>query len=726
MQSVEPLLPPGPFADRYVIERELGQGATSIVYLARDTQYDRLVAIKTLKRELAESVSAERFLREIRVTGQLTHPNILPLLDSGARDGRLYCVLPYMKGGTLRARLERDKQFPLEDAVSIGVTLARALDSAHANNVVHRDVKPENILFTDNEPSLADFGIAKAIESAGGDTMTSTGIVRGTPAYMSPEQATGVDTYDGRSDIYSLGCVLYEMIAGVPAYIGATPQSVVAQRLVHAPRPLSVYRPLTPPALESVILKAMAMLPADRFQTAGAFADALQSADLTPPIPVNAGRRLAAVIAASVVTIGLVGWWAIFGLPGISSPGKRLEAEEAYVTGNMHAARFRSPDRMREAIASYKEATRLDPKFALAFARLAQVQSVYYADVDRTAERQREAKAALDRALALDVQHPETRVALGFYKYWVEGKRDSAMVHLAAAHAVEPDNAELLSAMGTMFRSQGRHSDALQVSRKALSMDSRSPRYAFDVATTASWMGKFAEADSAFAQAIALAPDNLPPYLTRASLQMSWRGDLRGTHRVLDDALEQPGIDTTMIIKALIPRFRQFIAMLDKPWQDAVGRVTLSSSGLDSAAYYLAQAERLRRLGAARPMVAYADSARRIIEKRVRADTGNAGMHSELAYAYAYAGRTADATREAERALALTPMDHDVIRHAFQAADYVRLQTLIGHYDAAVARLRLSKPVIEHLISKAYLTHHPEFAPLRTRPDFQALMREYP
>lgn len=268
-------------ADRYTIERELGRGATAVVYLARDRTADRLVALKVLRPELAESLSADRFVREIRVTQQLSHPHIAPVLDSGVAGGLFFCVLRYMDGGTLRARLDRDRQLPLAQVAAIARAIGAALDCAHAQKIIHRDVKPENILFGDGQACLADFGIARALESAG-DTTTSTGVVRGTPAYMSPEQASGERDYDGRSDIYSLACVLYEAIAGMPAFVGPNAQAVLAQRLIHVPRPLGVYRPTVTAELETVMARALAMAPADRFQTAEEFTNALCSAIEAP------------------------------------------------------------------------------------------------------------------------------------------------------------------------------------------------------------------------------------------------------------------------------------------------------------------------------------------------------------------------------------------------------------------------------------------------------------
>jgi len=282
-------------AGRYEVERELGHGGTSIVYLARDLSQGRMVAIKALRLDLAETLIAPRFLREIRLTAALHHPHIVPLLDSGEADGVLYCVMPYMEGGTLRDRLVQERQLPLDEAVVIARTIAGALDAAHGKGLIHRDVKPANILFAGGQACLGDFGIARALaRGSGDDSTTTTGLVRGTPAYMSPEQAAGNQHYDGRSDIYSLGCVLYEMIAGVQPYVGPTSESVLAQRMVHPPQPLKLYRPSVPPQLAQVVERALMTGAADRYQTAAEFEDALAEAEPLLPRGRTTSHRIPA------------------------------------------------------------------------------------------------------------------------------------------------------------------------------------------------------------------------------------------------------------------------------------------------------------------------------------------------------------------------------------------------------------------------------------------------
>ena len=222
-------------AGRYTIEREIGQGGMATVFLARDLRHDRRVALKLLRADLGAVVGVERFLAEIRVTANLQHPNLLPLFDSGGTDGTLFYVMPFVDGKSLRHRLEREKQLPVDEAVRITVAVAGALDYAHKQGVIHRDLKPENILIQAGQPVVADFGIALAISNAGGTRVTQTGLSLGTPQYMSPEQATGDRVIDARTDIYSLAALLYEMLTGEPPHTGTTAQAIIARMQVVAP-----------------------------------------------------------------------------------------------------------------------------------------------------------------------------------------------------------------------------------------------------------------------------------------------------------------------------------------------------------------------------------------------------------------------------------------------------------------------------------------------------------
>ena len=282
-------------ADRYGIERELGRGGMATVYLARDLRHDRHVALKVLHPELAATLGPERFLREIQMAARLQHPHILSVHDSGEAAGLLWFTMPFVEGESLRDRLRREHQLPLVDALRISHEAARALDYAHRHGVVHRDIKPENILLTnDGDTLVADFGIGRAIgTSSQEERLTETGIVVGTAAYMSPEQAAGEREIDGRSDVYSLGVVLYEMLAGEPPFTGPTAQAIIARRFAESPRPIRPIRETVPREVEEAVMRALARLPADRPATAAVFAQILDSAARTTPVAIVTARRTA-------------------------------------------------------------------------------------------------------------------------------------------------------------------------------------------------------------------------------------------------------------------------------------------------------------------------------------------------------------------------------------------------------------------------------------------------
>ena len=308
-------------ADRYRLERELGQGGMATVYLAEDLKHERKVAIKVLHPELSAVIGGERFLAEIKVTANLQHPHILGLIDSGEADRLLYYVMPYVSGESLRGRLTREKQLPVEDALRLIKEVASALDYAHRQGVVHRDIKPENILLQDGSALVADFGIALAVQQAGGSRMTQTGMSLGTPHYMSPEQAMGEREIGPRSDVYALGAMAYEMLAGEPPFTGPNSQAIMAKVLTEQPQQLRLKRPTVAPATEAAILTALQKLPADRFASAATFADALTNLSATVPMttvlpsmrPAVADRWRWAALAAGVVALASTGaaLWAV-------------------------------------------------------------------------------------------------------------------------------------------------------------------------------------------------------------------------------------------------------------------------------------------------------------------------------------------------------------------------------------------------------------------------------
>lgn len=306
-------------ADHYRFVRELGAGGMARVYLARDLKHDRDVAVKVLHPELAAIIGGRRFLNEIKVTAHLHHPHILPLHDSGEVDGLIYYITPYVEGESLRHRLNRERQLPVADAVRVGCEIASALDYAHRHGVIHRDIKPENILLHDGRALVADFGIALAVSAAGERRMTETGLAIGTPQYMSPEQATAEREITAKSDVYSLGCVLYEMLAGEPPFTGPTVHAILGRILTEEPRPLDARRKAVPAHVSAAAARALEKLPADRFASAADFAAALEGRHAGDPYRVapahtaasSAGRSMRAVFLATIVALtALIGYLA--------------------------------------------------------------------------------------------------------------------------------------------------------------------------------------------------------------------------------------------------------------------------------------------------------------------------------------------------------------------------------------------------------------------------------
>ena len=322
--------------DRYRVGRKLGQGGMAVVFLAEDLKHRRPVAIKLLKPELSAVLGSERFLREIEIAAALQHPHILPLYDSGEAGGLLYYVMPFAEGESLRQRLAREQQLPLDAALQIIREVGSALQYAHDHGVVHRDIKPENIMLSGGQAVVADFGIARALHAANAEQLTLTGMVVGTPQYMSPEQAGGA-AVDSRSDQYSLACTLYEMLIGQPPFTGPSSQAVIARHSFEPVPSLRVVRQTVPPVVEGAIMRAMAKLPVDRFPSIQQFLHALESPDTTAVLPAGparpraavvprAGRRVMIAVGAALL-VAAAAWWLVMGRSaGGGHPGSRARA----------------------------------------------------------------------------------------------------------------------------------------------------------------------------------------------------------------------------------------------------------------------------------------------------------------------------------------------------------------------------------------------------------------
>ncbi|HSR15852.1 MAG TPA: protein kinase [Gemmatimonadales bacterium] len=349
-------------SDRYRIEGEVGAGGMATVFLAHDLKHNRKVALKLLRPELAALIGAERFLKEIETTANLQHPHILPLFDSGEASGFLYYVMPYVEGESLRDRLTREKQLGVDEAVQLTCAVASALDYAHRRGVIHRDIKPENILLPDGQPMVADFGIALAVSQAGGTRLTETGLSVGTPHYMSPEQAMGDRELDARSDVYSLGAMLYEMLVGEPPFTGPTAQAIVAKVITEKAPMVTAHRDTVPAHVAQAIRRALAKLPADRIGSAAQFAEALTRPGVLPteettlaatagglaPRRAGAGRLAAAVALGALVTAAVM-WLLLRPAPPAPPVVTRFAVDpgEASVRGSQSPALALSPDGRR-------------------------------------------------------------------------------------------------------------------------------------------------------------------------------------------------------------------------------------------------------------------------------------------------------------------------------------------------------------------------------------------
>jgi len=336
-------------ADRYTIERELGQGGMATVYLAQDLKHDRKVALKVLKPELAAVIGAERFVVEIKTTASLQHPHILPLFDSGTAGGFLYYVMPFIDGETLRTKLDRETQLGVDEAVKIATDIADALDYAHQHGVIHRDIKPENILLQQGRPMVADFGIALALSAAAGGRMTETGLSLGTPHYMSPEQATAEKEITARSDVYSLGTVLYEMLAGQPPHLGGSAQQIIMKIVTEEAAPVTRMRKAVPPNVAAAVARSLEKLPADRFASAAAFAGALRNPNFSTVAMPAAARAAGArgrwpMLAGGLLLGALAGAAAVrWGMPPAAASGAERGREQLTFDGQSQTPGI-SPD----------------------------------------------------------------------------------------------------------------------------------------------------------------------------------------------------------------------------------------------------------------------------------------------------------------------------------------------------------------------------------------------
>ncbi len=859
------------------------------VFIVHDLKHDRPVALKVLHPELAASLGPERFQREIRLAARLQHPHILSVHDSGETAGQLWFTMPFVEGESLRTRLTRERQLPVEDALRIGREAALALEYAHEHGVIHRDIKPENILLTrDGSTLVADFGIARAF-GGGSDQLTETGMAVGTPAYMSPEQAAGERTLDARTDVYSLGVVLYEMLAGEPPFTGATAQVVLARRFSEAPRSLRSVRETIPEPIDQAVQKALAKAPADRFTTAAQLAQALTlnvttptaTATIVPPIaspplppspggslvrgtrrrfPVGlatlgvgfllglgvlfAWRRahrsgevaglkhlavlpfenlgdsadgyfadgvtdelrgkLAAVPGLEVVAgrssnkyrrttedlpqiardlgveyllVGKIRWqkgqgtsrvrvspelirvtpeaapttkWEepfdaaltdVFQVqadiagrvaqalnvalgPGVSQtlaarPTTSPEAYDLYLRGNEYYSR---EDRADGAIAVqlYEQAIGLDSGFALAWAKLAQAHAgAYWQFWDPSPKRLALAQHAAERALTLQPDLPEAHLAMGFYHYWGHRDYDRALAEFAITERAQPNNADVIEAIGYVQRRQGKWPEALASLKRAAELDPLSYTNLVELAETYDLVRDYSEAERVADRAIALAPDVPGAYGEKMLLRLNRDGRLDRVCAVMREGLSH--MDFGKLLAEATPGHVGALCAADSAYGSELAALRPASYGGDLLGYFSLKANAYRLRGDSARARTYYDSLASAARVNLEERPDEALTHGVLGLAEAHLGRRAQAIQEGQRAVGLLPPSKDAYYATIPHLQLAEIYTVVGEPDSAVEQLRAALSV-PSAVSAAGLKADPTWTPLRGNPRFEQLV----
>lgn len=886
-------------AGRYVLERELGRGGMATVYLARDLKHDRPVALKVLSADLVLPRGAERFRREIRIAARLQHPHILTVYDSGEAAGQQWFTMPFVGGESLRDRLRRDRQLPLEDAVRVAREAAEALDYAHEHGVVHRDVKPGNILLTrDGNTLVADFGIARAAESETGDRLTATGVSVGTPEYMSPEQIAASADLDARSDIYSLGCVLYEMLAGEPPFTGRTPKSVMVKRLAGPAPSVRVLRPTVPTSVEATVARALSREASDRFGTAGELAQALRPMASAPetvattapktapaavatPVVVNPPRGTPATpggsgtrtrrLPVTAIALGagfLMGLGVLFawrrshaGASESASPkvlavlpfenlgdsadayfaegvtdevrsklasiggleviargssteyrhttkrpqeiGRELAADylltatvrweklsngtsrvrvtpelvdlspghtpntrwseqfdaaltdvfqvqaniaskvasaldvalgagvsralaarpttnpEAYDHYLRAYAYFDRYNRIDNAIAVrlYQRTLALDSTFALAWAKLAKAHAVaYWFNWDPSPVRLDSAQHAAERALALQPDLPEGHLAMGFYHYWGHRDYQRALAEFAITARDQPNNAEVVAAIGAIQRRQGKWQDALASWKRGVELDPRSYTMLVELGLTYVAIRDYPEAERVLNRAIALAPDLPMAYGEKITVYVTWEGHLDQVPAVMDEALSH------MTFGKLIAEMRYApMVAADPAYGAELAALQPTSFGRDLVRYFWLKAKAYRFRGETERARAYDDSLAVAARAHLRERPDDGLLYGVLGVAEAHLGQRAQAIEDGRRGVELLPPSKDELEATVAEVQLAEIYAILGEPDSAIERLHAALAVPSRF-SAASFRADPTWALLRGNPRFERLV----
>jgi serine/threonine protein kinase/Tfp pilus assembly protein PilF len=703
----------------YTIDRELGRGGMATVYLAQDVKHERLVALKVLHPELAASLGPDRFLREIKTAARLNHPHILPMHDSGESNGFLYYVMPYVEGESLRERLDREEFLPVDEVIHLTRGIASALDYAHRHNIVHRDMKPENVMLYEGEAMVMDFGIAKAVSEAGSETLTQTGMMVGTPAYVSPEQAAGETNLDGRSDQYSLACVVYEMLSGQRPFTGATPQAILAKRFTDTVKPVRAVRSTVPESVEKALAKAMSTDAPDRYRTTGMFAQALASKSLTTPTDTQTMPQPIVSMAKSIAVLPFTNMSA--------------DAENEYFTDGMAEEIINALSKIqslrvasRTASFSFKgkneDIAEIGRKLKVSTflegsvrkmgnrlritAQLVNVADGYHLwseRYDREMEDifaiQDEISQAIVKALRVILTEGEKKqiekaraVNVQAYDYYLRGRQyfhqlrrkslEYAKQMFNKAIEIDPEYARAYAGVADCYSLLYTYFDAREfnlrqadvASRKALDLEAELPEAHVSRGLAVSLSKRFDEAEGEFETAM-----QLDPKLYEASY---WYGRARLAQGQFDEAAKL--LERATALRPEDYQAQHFLAQ------------TLAAAGRTDEA----DAARRREV--------------RLLEQHLELNPEDPRACILGAVAYGMLGETDKSVDLASRAMAIDPEDPMLLYNV--ACNYSVLQ----RYDDALNALE--RAVEKGWGDRAWIEHDSDFDPLRSNPKFQAIV----
>lgn len=869
-------------AGQYRLDRLLGEGGMAAVYLAHDLKHDRPVALKVLRPELANALGPERFEREIQLAARLQHPHIVTVLDSGNAAGHLWFTMPFVDGESLRGRLDREKQLPVDVAIRITREAADALDYAHRHGVVHRDIKPENILLTSEHALVADFGIAKAL-TPDAARLTQSGLAIGTAAYMSPEQASGERELDGRSDIYSLAIVLYEMLAGETPFAAATPQAEIARRFTDTPRALRASRDSVPEHVSAAVQQALSRTTADRFPTARAFIEAL-SPDVSRPEAVpprgqprtrqartRIPRSFVLFAGGLVIGLGLLFGWTRFaadtpvtpvvtaaegvvriavlpfdnlgdaadayfadgvtdavrgklaGIPHVEviarlsssqysgttlspeqiarelgvrylltgavrwarqpdgssrvqvspelvetandgaqvrwsepfdapltdvfqvqgdiaarvaralrlalpaseevklaqAPTSNPVAYDAFLRGEAawSAGANTSPVALREALGYFRQAVALDSNFTAAWVAIAISSVQLYANSTPLPALAQQARAASERALALDPNDAAVHHARGMYYFGIERIPSRALEEYEAAHRLRPGEPRVLRALSSFASAAGKTEEALTHARAAYALDPLSSHTVATLATTYLWLRRLPEARVPADRALALDASNVGIIQMRVMIELA-AGDLAAARRIL--AASVPAANRSELVSYMSLYWDLGWALDDEGRRLALELGPDAYDG-DPGSWGIVRAQLYHWSGDTTRSRIWADTAARAFAEQIRAAPEDPQLPVLRALALAYLGRSEEALAGLQRNQTLAAAAPDANTGAYYIHQAVRVHLLLGDHDRALDELEtlMSLP---YYVTSAWLRIDPDFAPLRGNPRFERLV----